>query len=190
MTKYDFITNLERQLYSLPQLEKEHLLNFYNETIEDRMEDGMKEEEAINSLGSIEDIVAQIFEEKEEPKHIEAKNPQKRLGRILLLVISSPLWLSMFAAAFMLYLALWLVLIGVIGVVVGLGLFLVMGLWNLIPILQANQAAGIVLIGSLLLSIGVMPFLCYGEKKVAIWLCGKSMDVCAFLKKLFIKVVQ
>lgn len=190
MTKHDFIINLERYLYSLPQLEKEHVLNFYNETIEDRMEDGMEEEEAINSLGSIEDIVVQVLGEKDVPISIEAKNPKKRLLRILLLAISSPLWLSMLAAAFMLYLALWLVLIGVIGVVVGLGLFLVMGLWNLIPIMQANQAAGIVLIGSLLLSIGVMPFLCYGEKKVAIWLCRKSIDGCAFLKKLFIKEVQ
>ena len=57
MNKQEFITLLEKRLFELPQVEKEHLLNYYNETIEDRIEDGMSEAEAVASLDSVEDIV-------------------------------------------------------------------------------------------------------------------------------------
>ena len=38
MNKQEFITLLEKRLFELPQVEKEHLLNYYNETIEDRID--------------------------------------------------------------------------------------------------------------------------------------------------------
>ncbi len=76
MNKQEFITLLEKRLFELPQVEKEHLLNYYNETIEDRIEDGMSEAEAVASLDSVEDIVKQIyseravsFKEEEKPAH-------------------------------------------------------------------------------------------------------------------------
>ena len=64
MNKQEFITLLEKRLFELPQVEKEHLLNYYNETIEDRIEDGMSEAEAVASLDSVEDIVKQIYSER------------------------------------------------------------------------------------------------------------------------------
>lgn len=64
MNKQEFITLLEKRLFQLPQVEKEHLLNYYNETIEDRIEDGMSETEAVSSLDSIEAIVKQVYAER------------------------------------------------------------------------------------------------------------------------------
>ena len=52
MNKQEFITLLEKRLFELPQVEKEHLLNYYNETIEDRIEDGMSEAEAVHCFAS------------------------------------------------------------------------------------------------------------------------------------------
>ena len=91
MNKQEFITLLEKRLFELPQVEKEHLLNYYNETIEDRIEDGMSEAEAVASLDSVEDIVKQIyseravsFKEEEKPAH------SRQRWRIVLIELLSP----------------------------------------------------------------------------------------------------
>lgn len=76
MNKQEFISLLEKRLFQLPQIEKEHLLNYYNETIEDRMEDGMSEAEAVASLDSIDMIVKQVYAERELP--IEEGKPAAR----------------------------------------------------------------------------------------------------------------
>ena len=58
MKKQDFEKWLRYKLYDLPQNELEQVLNYYRNAIADRMEDGMTEEQAIDALGTQEDILA------------------------------------------------------------------------------------------------------------------------------------
>ena len=103
MTKKEF---LEQLAGKLPQNEREERLSFYSEMIDDRMEDGLSEEEAVASIDVAEENIPE-----EKPKS------KRRLtaGEITLLVLGSPIWLSLliaaFAVAFSLYVSLWVILI-------------------------------------------------------------------------------
>ena len=112
MTKYEFLEKLQTKLRNLPENEVGERINFYSEMIDDRMEEGLSEQEAIVAVGTIEEIAYQISEE------IHLANPPKpkrklRAWEIVLLVLGSPLWVSLlivgFAVAFSLYAVLWAV---------------------------------------------------------------------------------
>ena len=61
MKKYEFLDELCRALRFCPSAEEaQRTVNFYSEAIDDRMEDGMSEEEAVAAMGSVEDIVREL----------------------------------------------------------------------------------------------------------------------------------
>ncbi len=61
MTKSEFLDELCRALRFCPSAEEvQRTVNFYAEAIDDRMEDGMSEEEAVAAMGSVEDIVREL----------------------------------------------------------------------------------------------------------------------------------
>ena len=63
MNKKQFCTLLENELrLYLSSKEVYKTLNFFKEMIDDRVDEGLSEEEAVSQLGNIDDIVGQIFE--------------------------------------------------------------------------------------------------------------------------------
>ena len=60
MTKIEFLLSLNNRLSGLPQNDVHERLNFYSEMIEDRIEEGLSEQEAVMAVGSVDKIVAQI----------------------------------------------------------------------------------------------------------------------------------
>ena len=56
MTKQEFLDRLRRSLAGLPLEDAEERLAFYDEMIDDRMEEGLAEEEAVSSFGTPEEI--------------------------------------------------------------------------------------------------------------------------------------
>ncbi len=118
MTKLKFILSLHDKLSGLPQDDVEERLNFYSEMIEDRMEEGVSEEEAVAAVGSVDEVAAQIISDIPLAKIAKEKITPKRKLRaweIVLLVLGSPLWIVLIAAAFIVLLALYAVLWSVIG---------------------------------------------------------------------------
>ena len=109
MTKEKFIELLRKSLSPLPKEEREERLTFYSEMIDDRMEEGVGEEEAVALVGSVEEIARQILAESNvEPK---AKSRRHfRAWEIVLLVLGSPLWIALLGAAFAVVLAVLAVL--------------------------------------------------------------------------------
>lgn len=63
MTKAGFLKKLTDSLTDLPATEREAALAFFTEQLDDRIEEGMTEAEAIESLGSFNEIVASLHEE-------------------------------------------------------------------------------------------------------------------------------
>lgn len=59
MSKQEFLEPLRRGLSGLPREDIEERLKFYSEMLEDRMEEGLSEEEAVSAAGSVDEIVAQ-----------------------------------------------------------------------------------------------------------------------------------
>ena len=58
MNRNQFIDILARKLSSLPEQEIKQTIDYYYEIISDKINDGMSEDQAIESLGSIDEIVA------------------------------------------------------------------------------------------------------------------------------------
>jgi uncharacterized membrane protein len=103
MTKQEFLLKLRKSLHGLPEEEIEERLLFFSEIIDDRIEEGMTEEEAVLKI-SADDEIAVIKEQ------LKPKRSFKTLEMILL-ILGSPIWLSLLIALavviFSLFVALW-----------------------------------------------------------------------------------
>ena len=117
MSKQAFLAKLRKGLSGLPQDDIEERLTFYSEMIDDRMEEGLSEEDAVSEIGSVDTIISQIVADTPLSKLIKEKTPKRRLGvwEIVLLVLGSPIWISLLIAAFAvilsLYISLWALII-------------------------------------------------------------------------------
>ena len=163
MTKISFLLLLHDKLESFPPEEVEERLYFYSEMIEDRMEEGLSEEDAVAAVGTIDEIAAQIKSEitsdKPRKKIIKGKRRMKP-WEIILLAVGSPVWLSLLIAAFAvlasLYISLWAVIVSfwaVFGSLIGsvLGVT-VMGIGFII---EGYLPAGIAAIGAGIVCAGL-----------------------------------
>ena len=95
MTKKEFIKELRERLSGLPKDDLESRLSFYEESINDRMDDGKSEEEAIKELGTIDEIVNQVASETSLVTLVKEKaKPKRKLSgaEIALIAIGFPLW--------------------------------------------------------------------------------------------------
>ena len=61
MKKQEFLTALWKQLSDMPNSDVERSLDYYSEMIDDRVEAGMSEEEAVAEIGSVEEAAKQIM---------------------------------------------------------------------------------------------------------------------------------
>ena len=95
MTKIEFINELRERLSGLPKDDLESRLSFYEESINDRMDDGKSEEEAIKELGTIDEIINQVASETSLVTLVKEKaKPKRKLSgaEIALIAIGFPLW--------------------------------------------------------------------------------------------------
>ena len=118
MNKEGFVNELKQKLSGLPAEDIEERLSFYIEMIDDRVEDGMSEEEAVSEIGSVDSVVEQIMSEIPLTKLVKQKvKPKRKLKtwEIVLLACGSPVWVPLLIAAaavvFALYIVLWALVI-------------------------------------------------------------------------------
>lgn len=195
MTKLEFLSALKSGLSGLPNKEIDERLNFYSEIIDDRTEDGLSEEDAIKELGDTKEIISQIISDFPISKLIKEKiAPKKRLTvlEIVLLVLGSPIWISLImvllAIILSLYLSLWSVIISIWAVfvsVIASGFALVFS--GIFFIFIGHSLSGIALIGAGITAIGLSVFLYLGSKlstKGILYLTKKSF---IYLKNCFLK---
>ena len=183
MNKEKFLDELRNRLSGLPQEDIEERIAFYEEMIDDRMEDGVSEEEAVSRIGSVENIARQIMSEIPLTKLVKEKISPKRslkAWEIILLVLGSPVWIPLIIAAIAvllaLYVVMWAVVIcfyavdvsfvaGTLACIVGLFVSLMVG--NL-AVALFSLGAGLALAGLTIL----MSFVCIGITKAVIKLTG------------------
>ena len=63
MTKQEFLAQLQSGLLGLTESDAQERLTFYSEMIDDRMEEGLSEQDAVAQIGEIDEIVASILAE-------------------------------------------------------------------------------------------------------------------------------
>ena len=195
MNKYDFLSIMQQRLVGLPSQEVEERLCFYREMIDDRIEEGVAEEEAVAALGSTDEVAQQILADIPLAKVIkESVRSKRRLTalEIILLILGFPVWfpllLSAVAVVFSVYAALWAVIICLWAVFVSLVGCAVGGLIGGIVILVTGRPlAGMALVSAGLVCTGlsILSFFgCRAATRGAVWL-GKKMAL--WMKGCFVR---
>ena len=194
MNKTQFLDELKRRLTGLPQSDLDERLEFYSEMIDDRMEDGLTEEEAVAEIGSVDEVVAQIMADIPLSKLVKEKVKQRRglkAWEIVLLVLGSPVWLPLGIAAFAvclsLYVVLWAVLIGFWAIDLSLAVSALGGIAAAVFFaIKVNLAGAGVMLGAAILCAGLAILVFFGCRtltKGLLWLTKKML---LGLKSLFI----
>ena len=95
MTKHEFLQQLKEKMKGLPEVDIEDCVNFYSEMIDDRIEEGLSEEEAIKDIGDVDEIVTKQIDDTSLTKIITEKvKPKRRLKawEIVLIILGFPFW--------------------------------------------------------------------------------------------------
>lgn len=117
MNKQQFLAALRERLCGLPQRDIARSLDFYAEMIDDRVEDGLTEAQAVREMGLVDEIAEQIFLDTPLPRLVKAKmHPERalRVWEVILLVLGSPVWLPLLLAAAAVLLAVYVVVWSVV----------------------------------------------------------------------------
>lgn len=172
MTKNEFVRKLKMKLSRLPKGDVEERIAFYSEMIDDRVEAGLSESEAVKDIGTVESVALQIKEEIQPSGGDNIKAKKSRKGwEIALIIIGAPIWISLIAAVFSVILALfvtlWTVVITLWATFVSLlvsGITLVVGGAFLYVI--CSSITGVAIIGAGILVLGVALLFSYVSKAV------------------------
>ncbi|WP_296557960.1 DUF1700 domain-containing protein [uncultured Acetobacterium sp.] len=191
MNKTEFLLSLEKKLVALPQSEIEVTQGFYSEMIDDRIEDGMSEENAVAAIGDLDTIVQNTLLELPLPTLMKAKIQPKaglKLWEIVLIVLGFPLWFPLVVAFFVVilavYVSIWAVIISLYASVAA---FAVSGVAGIISLLFAQSfPAGLLMFGLSLICIGISVLAFFGVTTLSIWLIGLTRRFIRFVKSLFI----
>ena len=182
MNKQDFLVQLRKGLSGLPQDDIEERLTFYKEMIEDRMEEGFSEEEAVSAIGSVEDIVRQSIADIPLAKIAKERIRPKRhlkVWEVILLTLGSPIWLSLSVAAAVVILALYISLWAVFGSLAVCAVASIPG--YVIYATHGSNAAGLAMLSAGIVCAGLSIFMFFGcrtatkailmlTKKTTIWM--------------------
>lgn len=118
MTEKEYLKQLKGHLSGVKREDRDALCGYYREMIEDRMESGKSEEDAVGELESPATVAARARAEYGMPASSPATD-QKRSGlTIALMILGSPLWLALACVALGLS-------IGAIGLALGLAVAIV-----------------------------------------------------------------
>lgn len=170
MTKQEFVSRLRQGLWDLPKSEIDERLTFYIEMIDDYIENGSSEEDAVAEIGSVDEIIKQIRSEQ-APQINKKREKRFKTSTIMLLAVSSPLWVSLliaaFAVIFSVYVSVWACVVSLwacfaacaacapAGVVLGFAY-----------IFSGNMLTGVAALGLSAFSAGLAIFLFFGCKEL------------------------
>jgi uncharacterized membrane protein len=166
VTKLDFLNALERGLQQLPQEERERHLSYYSEMLDDMMEDGMDEQQAVGTLGDVQTIAGQILQETALPVLVKSRVKPKNgwnVERILLLIVGAPIWipllLTLLCVILSVYICIWavfLALFAAAGSIAVSGLAVMAVPWLTVPVLPLADTLLWIGCGLILVGLGIL----------------------------------
>lgn len=125
MNKETFMKELATKIGDLPKNEYDAVLSYYQETIDDCIEDGMDEEKAIANLEDIDTIVKQIHEEnipETIPQGTNQNSKANKTWKTIITVFISPFLFTAVALIFTFGLLLFTLFLIPCSLLLGLGL--------------------------------------------------------------------
>ena len=188
MKKQEFLKALRKKLRGLPKEEREERVAFYSEMIDDRIEEGLSEEEAVAAMDE------KAAQETDFSTEGAEKAPKKKTKlsplAITLLIIGSPIWLSLiislaavaisvFASFFAVFISLWATVLGLAAGAIG-GVFV-----SLVLLFTENAFWGVILLSFSLISAGLAIFCFFGCRALTGYIVPLTKKAYAYLTKSF-----
>lgn len=194
MNKQEFLTELKKRLSGIPKKDIDQTIEFYEELILDKMEEGQTEEEAIASLDSIDEIVKATLSNVSIPKLVKEKfAPKRSLKTWEIVVIAStaiiwiPLAIVLLSVILSLYVGLWSGVIALAASTISVGASSLIIVGGILDLCIGHAASGIFTIGLALALLGIallLGLLTFKLSKLMVVLCKK---IILWIKSLFIK---
>ena len=202
MSKEEYLARLQQALAENSISGADQMIEFYGEMIDDRMEEGMTEEEAVASMENVYTVAEQakidqpittLVTTKVRKSHEKAKKEGRGTLWTVLVIIGSPVWVPLLAAFFIillsLYVAMWAIVAALFVVEIALGAsavacfiggFTVLFGW--IPFATTIAAWGCALILG-----GLCILLWKPVRRLAVWLAHLIKDISWKIKRVFAK---
>ena len=196
MSKEAFLYTLRERISNLPQEDIEERIAFYREMIDDRIEEGMSEEDAVDAVGDVNQIAEQIMSEYPLSKLIMKKaNPSgKKIGAftLILLILGFPVWFPLLITAVVLYIVfhivLWSLLLSLYAVDFSAGIATVVMIpFSIHYLILGNISGAAFAVGAGMFLAGVAILLFFINKLIARGLFGMIKGFVHGIKKSFIR---
>ena len=195
MTKQEFLAALKGALAGLPQDEIDGRIDFYAEMIDDRIDEGLSEENAVAEIGPVDVIAAQTLADIPLSKLAKQRiKPKRKLGalEIVLLALGSPIWLSLVIAAFAVvisvYVSLWAIVVSLwaaFAAIVGSAVGGLIG--GIFLAALGNIYTSLALVASSLLLSGISIFAFFGCRAATKGIIILTRKFALAIKKAFVK---
>ena len=192
MSKQEFLGALYNGLSGLPKEDIENSVQFYSEMIDDRMDEGMTENEAVEDIGSVNEIIKQILSEL--VKRTVSKKHDWKVWEIVLLAVGSPVWFPLLLTAIVIvltvYIVIWSVVLSFYAADFSLA---VSGIFTLVSTVayaftsNANIFAMLVLIGGAFVCAGLSILSFFGINQITKGMVFVSKKIWIWIKSLFIR---
>lgn len=195
MKRNEFLDELKAKLKGLPEADIEKAIAFYSEAIDDRIDDGLTEDQAVNAIGTPDDIAQEILLDTPLPKLVKAKaTPSRTLKtwEIILIIISAPIWLTLLIVAASIVLSIIVTLFSLALSLLAIIVSLIVGsiaviIASLIGIIAGEGFPALMQIGAAFLLLGISALLIIPVKAGVLWLIELIGKFIQWIKKLFIK---
>ena len=172
MNKENFILELKKSLSELPEKEVDERIAFYTEMLDDRIEEGLSEDEAVADIGTVEEIADEIITHIPLSKIVKERiRPKRRLTalEITLIIVFSPIWIALLASALAVIISLVAsvaaLIISLLSVSVSMP---IMGTWGIFSgifkIFTENPSSAFPIIFASFIILGLSVFLFFGCK--------------------------
>ncbi len=194
MNKEMFLEALEDRLFQLPDEEKKQQVDYYREVLEDKIEDGMSEEEAVASFGDIDTLADDILQDTPLTTLVKTKVKPKKgwtPAAIVLVVVGSPIWvpiaIAVLAVVISIFAVCWAVIVSIFAAVLSIGI------GGIYLIVKGFTLAGsgfpyiLLTIGSGITMAGLCLFAWLGARILVIWMVQFTKWLAREIKGIFIK---
>ena len=196
MTKIEFLYKLDEKLSGISLSDKQKTLDYYNEMIEDRIEEGMSEADAVLEMGSPEDITSAILLETPMLKLVKERvKPKRKLtgAEIALIGVTFPIWfpvgISLFAVAIAVIISLYAVFYSVIiALYTTLGAIALSSVGSVIAaficLFVSEPVFSLLLLAYALIAAGLSILMFFGFNAITKWSIKASRKAVVAVKRL------
>ena len=195
MTKKEFLFELVMGISDLPNAIVDEYVSFYSEIIDDRIEDGLSEEEAVAEIGEPQKIIKQVLADVPLGVLVKAKiKPKRRLSalEIVLIALGFPVWFPRLIVAisvvFSLYVVIWSIIVSFWAAFVSIAASAIGGIIaGVVFLVTSNVYTSVAMLGAGIFLIGISIFAFFGCKYATKGIILLTKKLVVSIKGLFIK---